>query len=342
MSLVSVGDVEQHHGLGPARKRWSVRKARAIMIALLCLSILLLVGCLHANRPRVPDSLSNSKDTKYSAQDFKKDYDTYKQQVTAGNNDRATALRDQMINRIEVDIEQDYREFEASFSQSRAGIQTTGDVVELGISAATGIVSGTDIKDLLSASLTAFKGTRLSVEKNYFREKTTEALVSQMQAYRDTVRNRVTQKTTELDARKYPFEEAWRDLVEFFYAGTLQAALQQLANQAGQSATEAKATSQRIDINRATSAEQEKAAIRIRAKYAELYNNAINETDQQKRDAALKTAKDALIALGQGNRINPDSTPDQIFEMLRQQMRHALDHPEEIQPMDKILTPQRQ
>lgn len=161
-----------------------------------------------------------------------------------------------------------------------------------------------------------------------------------MQAYRDTVRNRITQKMTQLDAKKYPFEEAWRDLVEFFYAGTLQAALQQLANQAGTSATQAKDESQHIDIQRAVTAEQEQAAVRIRTKYAQLYNDAIKGTDPDKKSAALKAAKDALVALGQGNKVTPETTGEQVFDLLREQMRHALEDPTEIQTMDKILTPQ--
>lgn len=300
---------------------------------------LVLAGCMHIDRPAMPNALAPSKDTTYSAAAFHTDYETYKGDINKADYGAATVLRDQMINRIEVDIEQDYREFEGKVFTTHATVQTGSDVVELGLSAATGVVEGSDIKDLLAASLTGFKGSRLSFDKNFFREKTTEALISQMQAYRDTVRNRITQKVATLDAQKYPFEEAWRDLVEFFYAGSIPAALQQLANTSGQAAAEAKDKAEQIDITRATTVEQEKAAIRIRAKYAELFNDAIKGTDPAKKAAALKAAQDALTALGQGSKITAATTPDQVFELLREQMRHALDHPEEIPQLDKVLTP---
>lgn len=132
--------------------------------------ILTLTGCFHISKPTVPNSLSQSSDSKYSAQNFRDDYKAYKQQVTSGDTTGATATRDQMINRVEVDIEQDYREFEGNLFQTRAGLDTAGDVVELGISAATGVVSGTDVKDLLSASLTVQGNQAFSRKELFSRE----------------------------------------------------------------------------------------------------------------------------------------------------------------------------
>jgi hypothetical protein len=296
---------------------------------------------MHIDRPALPNALAPSKDTTYSATDFKTDYSAYTAAAAGAgagaNPDAARALRDKMINRIEVDIEQDYREFEGKLFATRATMQTGSDIVELGLSATIGVVEGSDVKDLLAASLTGFKGSRLSFDKNFFREKTTEALISQMQAYRDTVRNRITQKVADLDAKKYPFEEAWRDLVEYFYAGSIPAALQQLANTSGKAAIEAKDESKAIDIQRANTEEQKTSAIRIRQKYDAL-SKAINGTDQAAKDQALKTAKETLTALGQSDKLTPTTTSDEVLTLLRAQMRHALDHPEEISSLDKLLS----
>jgi hypothetical protein len=296
---------------------------------------------VRVERPAMPNALAPSKKTTYSADTFKKDYGDYTVAVANSNLDRAKGLRDQMINRIEIDIEQDYRDFEGKLFSTRAAVQTGSDIAQLGMSAAIGVVGGSDVKDLLAASLTGFKGSSLSFDKNFFREKTTEALISQMQAYRDTVRTRITQKVTG-DVKQYPFEEAWRDLVEFFYAGTIPAALQQLANTSGKAATEAKAKFEEVDIKRANTVQEEKAAIRIRSRYADLFNGYFKETDPAKKDAALKAAKDALVALGQGNEVTPTTTPEQVFEMLRAQMSDALEHPEKIQVLDKVLAPPQQ
>src|SRR6185312_1132180 len=158
-------------------------------------ALTLLVGCIHINRPNVPSVVDSTAE--YSVNDFQSDYKTYTSLATAGDSDslnKARVLRDHMVNRVEVDIEKGYREFEQSMTSTRAGFQTGADVVELGLSAAIGTVGAVDVKDLLAASLTGFKGTRLSFDKNVFREKTTEILISRMQGARDGVRNRITQK----------------------------------------------------------------------------------------------------------------------------------------------------
>jgi hypothetical protein len=141
-----------------------------------------------------------------------------------------------------------------------------------------------------------------------------------------------------MDAKQYAFEEAWRDLVEFFYAGTLESALVQLNNQAGASASAEKAQAKAIDINRSNTADEAQAAIRIRSNYAQLYRDATG-TDQSKRDDAVKTAKDILIALGEGPRLSALVAPADVMKALQDQIKKALEDPTLIPKLDKLLTP---
>ncbi|HEU5451082.1 MAG TPA: hypothetical protein VFU76_03805 [Terriglobales bacterium] len=293
-------------------------------------------GCIHVNRPPVPPTVDTTAE--YPADEFRKDYAAYQAAVkngTAPDLQSARLLRNQMVNRIEVDIEKHYREFEQSLTSGRSGLEVGSDVVELGLSSAIGVVGATDIKDLLAASLTGFHGTRLSVDKNIFREKTTEILISQMQASRDSVRNRITQKISGIDVSGYPFEEAWRDLVEFFYAGTLPGALQQLQNDAGHAAAAARQEATTIDVNRANTAAEAQAAIRIRSKYAELARMAENP---ETRDGAIKQLQDILMGLGDtaGAR---NTAPADLLKALRTQMGAAASDPAKLNLLDKLITP---
>jgi len=329
--------------LGVCVYRNKCRVARAEVLNFLGLTGIILLlcqtGCLHVNRPPIPATVDSGGLAKYSVQDFNTAYKDYQQKVKDADYDKAKIVRDSIINRIEVDIEGNYREYEGKLSSTRAAVDTLSDATELGLAAATGVIGNTDIKDLLAASLTGFKGTKLSFDKNFFREKTTEILISKMQASRDKVRNRITTKMG-LPVQQYTFEEAWHDLVEFFYAGTLQAALVQLANDAGADAAGARSKAQEIDINRANTQQEAALSVRIRANFAKLFHQALDPgSDDATRAAALKTAKDALVVLGQGDKITDQSTPQDVMNLLRAQIVDALNHPENIPKIDKALTP---
>lgn len=309
---------------------------RQSSFACVAASALLFAGCIHINRPNVPPVVDSTAE--YSNTAFQADYNSYTALIKAGDSAslaQARVLRDHMVNRVEVDIEKNYREFEQSLTSTNAGIQTGGDAVELGLSAAIGVVGATDVKDLLAASLTGFKGTRLSFDKNLFREKTTEILLAKMQASRDDVRNRITRKLTDLDVRGYSFDEAWHDLVEYFYAGTLPAAFQQLANDAGQSAAAAKQEKKDIDINRANSAADVETAVRMRAKYSELYRAAAAPAT---RDDTVKQLQDMLITLGDPTDAK-SSDADALLKALREQMSQAATNPEKMKLLEKVVTP---
>lgn len=160
-------------------------------------------GCLHVNRHSKPATIDGGL-TEYSTKSFKDDYAVYTRDISDHKDDDARQKRDSMISLVEVDIESNYRAYVEQLSNTRATIATVGDVTELGRSAAIGVVSGSDVKDLLAASLTGFKGSRLSLDKNFFREKTTEVLISQMEASREAVRAKIIAKTGSLSAETTP------------------------------------------------------------------------------------------------------------------------------------------
>lgn len=297
-------------------------------------------GCLHVHQHSKPTTIDGGM-TGYSARKFRDDYAVYTKNVTDHQDDDARQKRDSMISLVEVDIESNYRAYVEQLSNTRATIATVGDVTELGLSAAIGVVSGSDVKDLLAASLTGFKGSRLSIDKNFFREKTTEVLISQMEASREAVRAKIIAKIASLSVKQYPFEEAWRDLVELYYSGTLDSAIVQLSSKTGSDAAAQKKNADAVDIKRANSAEEAQAAIRIRSNYARLFQDATGG-EPNKSAVAIKTAMETLTTLGSGTQLSDRSTPAEVMAALREEIRRALTDPTLIPQLDKLLTPSQQ
>jgi hypothetical protein len=301
---------------------------RILAIALF-MDIALFCGCCHKNQKVMLPSVF--RDNVYSKASFDNDYKQYKAARDGSKESEARMYRNIMIYQIEADIELIYRQFEQKFSSSRDKFQTGSDVVELGVTAAIGVVEGSAVKELLAASLTGFKGTRLSIDKNYYREKTTEIIITQMQAYRESVRNRITEKTVKLSVSDYPFEEAKRDLIEYYYAGTVHSAFQQLAIASGQAASTQIAEAKAIDKGRANTEDEAKAAIRIRDNF---YKLSTKIKDSGTHDSALKEIKSILAILA----VSTDGKTDaDLIDLLKQSIKNALNNPSQILQLDKIL-----
>jgi hypothetical protein len=229
-----------------------------------------------------------------------------------------------MINRIREQIELVYREYELSLAVNRARFDTGSDIVELGLAGAVAAVGGESLKTILGIALSGAQGTRLSISKNYFREKTTEIIITAMRGSRQDKLNQIIGKM-EIPAEKYTFEEARADLVEFFYAGTLQGALQTLAADSGKKDADAKLdeksnTEQRIEKIAAASEVEETDSKAVRDMYRAL---------KRKNDVA--EAQEAIAQLKQqGITINAPNgaSAAQIYELINKELKKLLTNPD--------------
>lgn len=276
------------------------------------LILALVVGC--ETTPKMPVVLdSNSPIAMYYTNDFSTDFNAYRAAFNSGNTNQATALRNAMINRIRVEIEGNYRDFEAKLFSDRQSFLTFSDFVELGLAGATTIAVGERTKTVLAAILTAVKGARLSVDKNWFREKNTEIVIASMQAERNKKLEMIEKKVTG-NAMEYTFEEAWVDLIEYFYAGTLEAGVQALGVETGKNAADAKAATKQ-----ATQARIEKFTIFKATPIQISHTRALTQ-----KVAELKQQNDVAEAKRILNELHITPGPDeQIFDQLQAQVRAA-------------------
>lgn len=217
-------------------------KAHRNLIAILLwvAGLICITGCATTT-PAVPKTLNYATpQTMYSLSDFDQDLKDYRAAYKANQIDEATRLRNSMIQRIRVEIELNYKVFVGDLSSGRAAFETAADFEELAMAAAITITGGARVKTVLGAILTATKGVRISYDKNWFKEKTTETIIAAMEAERNKKLLIITGKMANSTAAQYTFDEAQADLVDFFYAGTLEGGIVALSSETGKSASDAK------------------------------------------------------------------------------------------------------
>lgn len=197
---------------------------------LLILTLGLAAGCAgRLARPRTASGLEEAvRQLRYTREAFQTDYQAYRLAETP---DHARAVRDQMVYRILAETELHFRVYETKLRVSRGRLRFGSDLLQLSLASSAGIVNGERGKTILATLLSATTGASLSYSQSFFEEKTTEAILARVNRDRSLIRSRIVGRLEE-PAAEYPFEAAWSDLIEFFYAGTLESGLRSLHEQA--------------------------------------------------------------------------------------------------------------
>jgi hypothetical protein len=267
-----------------------------------------LTGCFNTMAPTPPKILAPAI-TSYPASVYSVDVNAYRVAINSKDYTQARVLRDQIVYRTLADIESTYGRFEVQLTTSRATESVLADTAQLGITAAITVVSASDVKDILAASLSGLQGTQLSIDKNFFREKTTESLISQMRADRKNLEAQIvsrlaaqdviptTDPTTKANIAAYSLDAAWIDVTQYYYAGTVPSALVSIATTTGNNATAA-ATNLTNTVNSLVppTAEQLKTATQLSDELLPLFNDA-SGPDPTKSAAALKRIRAVLTDL---------------------------------------------
>jgi hypothetical protein len=264
-----------------------------------CTSLMMFftVGCIRFN-PKMPPNLASAAPIAYSGAVFEQDVKAYEASVQGGKLDVAKTQRNEIAYRVMAQIDASYSRFEGSLTTSRAGAQTAGDAAQLGLTAAATVVGASGIKDILSATSTALQGTRLSFDKNFFEQKTTESLVSQMRASRKTLQAAMLKSLSTREVGDYPLAAAWSDLSNYYYSGTIPSALVDIASKAGADAVAADKTLQEaVKTLTPGTPETEKQAVTVRGEYGTL-STQIASADAAQAQAANDTLHKILAAAG--------------------------------------------
>jgi hypothetical protein len=144
-----------------------------------------------------------------------------------------------MVYSISAEIDYSFYEYETKLFLNEGQFHVGADFLQLGLAAASTVSIGARGKTILGALLTGVTGMNLSIDKNFFQQKTVQAIASSMEANRDQIKTTIL-KQLEKSATEYPFAAARADLIRYFYAGTLIAGLQKLGQTAATDAKDSK------------------------------------------------------------------------------------------------------
>ncbi len=154
--------------------------------------------------------------------------------------EKAKRIRDATVHRLIRTIDYVYFQFENDLYVKRSSASFLSDITEIGANFAATITNGERAKTVINAAIIGFRGGRQSGSIHFFQEQTAGALISSMQASRNKVLLEMLTRLRDENVDVYSLDEALGDTIKYFYAGTLPRALQELQQNASQSAAASK------------------------------------------------------------------------------------------------------
>ena len=155
-------------------------------------------------------------------------------QASTDDKTAKVARRNQILREYIWIVDHNYGVFEAQYYGSEAGISTGGDIINLGLTGVASVTGTAHLKSVLSAIATGTTGIRTSYEKNFFDQQTRTAVVQKMRALRaEQLAALEDEHHLKAGVSDYSLEAGLNDVYAYYNAGTVIAALQSIAEQAG-------------------------------------------------------------------------------------------------------------
>lgn len=168
---------------------------------------------------------------KYKSNDFRCPYD--KEEIKmCPDYIKLKKLRNKVLNELILLTDVYYRDYEDFLYVGKAMADTVFDVVELGLTLWATVSGVNRTKTNLSAIATGIKGTRYSIDKNLFQRQAMIAMLSKMRALRKK-KLIVLYEGMNKPVRDYSLDQALIDIGEYYHAGTLIGALQDIFSKSG-------------------------------------------------------------------------------------------------------------
>jgi len=149
--------------------------------------------------------------------------------------DRA-AERNRILYELMGIIDDDFSKFERDLRSDRAYKDVLVAWTSISLTGVASLAT-TGVANILAAVDTGLKGANEAVDRNAFREKGPELLINTMRAQRARVAKNIYERMRETDAQ-YPLEAGLRDVVHYYHAGFVTAALAALAEETAKDAAE--------------------------------------------------------------------------------------------------------
>lgn len=231
--------------------------------------------------------------------------------------DRVDA-RNRFISGRLVQIDLQYLKFIRTLTADKQQLDAATDIAALSINLAGTLVGGVQAKTNLAAVAAGISGAKATIDKDFYYEKSIEALVATMNAKRkEMLISILTGLSSSID--QYPFERALTDLQQYYLAGTLNGAVQFINVQAAES--EAK-SDKKINVLYQLPIPTESQVTNVT-----LLTEAIGSSD-----LTADQARKALKMLGVAEATLPSSLNDTALQpglkaLLKQQVAQAMHTP---------------
>lgn len=188
--------------------------------ALTLLAILLLGGCSSISG--APPRLTSVDVLATEDPDYKQTLDRfYRQRDEAGR----VRVRNQFVETRIAIVDHEYLKFRQSLYQGRVSTELATDIGLLTLNAAGAAVSSTAAKTTYAALSAALVGSKTSIDKNVYFERTVSALLSQMDTLRNNKKIVLFEGLTQPIA-KFPLSHAKAETDEYYLGGTIARAIQ--------------------------------------------------------------------------------------------------------------------
>lgn len=125
-----------------------------------------------------------------------------------------------------------YIQFISSLTADKQQLDAATDLFTLGLAVAGTLVTGSQVKTYLAAASALALGTKSTIDKHFYFEKTTPALIAAMNAKRKEVLVRIL-AGLQLPIAQYSFPQALSDTHDYYVAGTLNGAIANIQADAG-------------------------------------------------------------------------------------------------------------
>jgi len=238
---------------------------RFAFLGLLLVLFLSSFGCTLRYAGAPPPSYNVDRDLKQLADHFKPAtaVSDYYKNPTPNERDKVISARLVMINL-------EYLKWLRKITAEKQFLDTATDVLIMSINLAATAAGGEGTKMVLSAISAGIAGSKASIDKHYYYEKTVPALIAAMNAQRKVVLERIL-IGMKGDLEEYSFEQALADVYEYYQAGTFMGAV--MAIQADSGAKEKKADEKILMLTKPTPDEKE-AVKKLQPIWVKLYEDA--------------------------------------------------------------------
>jgi hypothetical protein len=293
-----------------------------LLLIALALTVPFLTGCPKTRTPMPAPIRDKLIQRQVNALD--KLVSDYENAVAAGDTvslGKAQYYRNEIVHAGLLLIDDNYNQFENDLFVGRATSNIGFDLTELGVAAATGITNGERVKTILAIALTAFKGGRKSIDMNLFRERTTEVIAQKMRGSRSKVLQGIYQGLA-LPVYRYPLGAALDDLINYLYAGSLNSAMLELAQDAGENAKNARAAAQEFKLNPFLS-ERQIGMLRSISDAREDLRAKLFSSDSATAQAAALRIRAILTLLYNPEVVATATTPADLFTLLQAKIAEA-------------------